>query len=336
MCLHRKIFAFSIWPWWTQRASAVLSSWFLIRNLLRNPNRAGGVIGSQIPAWNVNPNCFLNHQMQYSNSHSSQCERVFHQHDEAWPGTINSFSHLCGGLSSKQQQISSERGQIQKGFPHSWTIHAPHSIKSSNGRCIVCTSKTIMDIKFNKANKGSFVDWLTAYRSTLKLMLGYKTTRVVSYLLKRHPNISHQDNVKDTLAEQLKCTKSHWMRLSHSTIVPKIITSNQWTVVMIPKHMYHHSKYTPQASAVSSIRKGFTPIPWVWRWVFSIMPFWKNCSLVYFTNPSIEVSISNFHSAVSLFWLVSKTTRNYSSTTTNTSAQLQQSLLQASTNTFLT
>jgi len=70
--------------------------------------------------------------------------------------------------------------------------------------CIVRTSKTVKDIKFNKTDEGPFVDWLDKHKIFIEInTLGYKSTRVVGYLLRLHPNITHRDSLKDMLAEHL-------------------------------------------------------------------------------------------------------------------------------------
>jgi len=173
------------------------------------PNRAGGAIRSRTPVQNINPNHILKtHQIWYSNSCSSQHERVSHHHDEARPSTIDPFSQLCSSLSSKQWWISSGKRMNSKRFSLFQTIYTPCSMKSSNGWMHHAYIKDHQGHQIQQ-DRWRLISWLAHCAPDLywNVCAWIWSPWVVGYLLKLHSNITHQDNIKDTLAEQLWCTK---------------------------------------------------------------------------------------------------------------------------------
>jgi len=87
-------------------------------------------------------------------------------------------------------------------------IHNPSAHPSLKNQitvgCILCTSKTIKDIKFTKTNNKAFIDWLKECKIFIEVdSLGYEATRMVGYLLTLHLNITHHATLKETLVEHL-------------------------------------------------------------------------------------------------------------------------------------
>jgi len=85
---------------------------------------------------------------------------------------------------------------LEDQFKKFFHVHAQSTSPATQNQltigCTIHTAKMIKDIKFEKLEQGSFLDWLTLNKIFIKVdTLGYADTQIVGYLLKTHPNITH-------------------------------------------------------------------------------------------------------------------------------------------------
>jgi len=74
--------------------------------------------------------------------------------------------------------------------------------------CILCSSKMVKTIKFDKIEPSPVIDWLRSHKIFIEAdALGHEVTRVVGHLLRIHPKITHQLYLQDTLEDDLQRVK---------------------------------------------------------------------------------------------------------------------------------
>jgi len=111
------------------------------------------------------------------------CQMTYHPNNDNFPKTEDGFKQFV--------------------FLHPASTHpALHNWVTVG--CIIHSMKMIKEIKNTKIKTTSLLEWLNKNCIYIKAdSLGYKITHVVGYLLKLHPNITHQDSMKELIAEHL-------------------------------------------------------------------------------------------------------------------------------------
>ncbi len=175
-----------------------LQAIFLPEKEQETPYRHQRSIGCPIPVQNGHSYHFLQApQKQYRISCSSTHEKVILTMKSYDPA----FSLLAIHHQTTYHPKNNDFPKTKEGFKQFFFLHPASTHLALHNRCIICSSKTIKEIKNTKIKTTSLLNQNCIYIEADSL--GYNVTCVNGYLLKLHPNITHWDSMKDLLAEHL-------------------------------------------------------------------------------------------------------------------------------------
>jgi len=136
--------------------------------------------------------------------------------------------------------------------------------------------QTTANLKERKLNNNKLLDWLNTNKVFIKAdTLGYKTTKVIGFLLHMYLPVVHRDALKKHWWTSFSNSPSTCNKLSHWIQWQLITTNVPWIVVTTLTHMSHPSRYSIPWSATCKMEHmsppeqlASTAIPITMLWLF--------------------------------------------------------------------